>query len=669
MHSKRIIPCRHKDYAHLNIGVDFSELWDGAPENNQKSRGNWLGALKGRPLLADQLFPTIHALTHSDKPRVIKSRLSALRTLFRFLDAYEKWCEQQNTLILATEIKTLEDIATHHLQMWKTPSPTEGWQQPSWATYQAATQFLKEAAGRLCLTHLMIPSYARNKDIDRSDILDESIGNALIKALAKKANEIWAHWERSDLLAAKGRNFIGIERTPIYLRGHDTGNTTIVAEGGITEADLHATYRAAVAANNQLPLSRIQFLRVWGYHEVPTPNWWPSYRSDHPNAGMKIRIEDIQAGLYPTSDQLAILFLLFLARTGWNPSTALSLDITNEENWCKEYTEKYVWLFAYKPRSREWQDTVAIKNQRTGSYQIIMRLLARTEILRRAIEADPSLCTNINIARRSPWLYQRTIQKDKTPVHVELSTLLQGGALQRVITSYNQRQTESKRHIPPTTTPTDLRDIFAAATYANSGFSLFLTQLALGHKKSTTTFNYLRRRAWRAESENKKNEMFVALIDQVETHRVIDLTLLRAKMDGTQVTEAQIARLNVYRKYRTYVGMGCSDPTYPPAYIDSTNPRDGTMACIQGHLCAGCPKGRVFNDSLSGLTRRCAELEWLQDTLPVEVFQDSSLADQMLVLRATLTQWPAKAVDEHLAQWAMKIKSGEHQPIRFSGEH
>lgn len=669
--SDRVILCRHKDYRHLNIEINFSELWEGAPNQKQgQGKTNWGGGFRGRPHLADQLMPTLQIIAHNDKPPVLRSRLTSFRTFFRFLDRYEIWAGAQGGKVCPVAIDQLGAMTTHHLQLWKSVSPSGEWQQTGWDHYRSVTQCLREAVTRLGLPQLIVPSYSRHRPDDPRDFPDEAAGKLLVKALAKEAIAVFEHWERSDRLARAGRNLMGVERTPSASNNAKT--KTINREGGVSEADLHATYRAAVAANLDLPLDRIELLAIFGYgdgvNDRGTPSWWPRYQ-DGPRAGKQVRFIDVQSGLYPTAEQVAILFLLFLARTGWNPATADSLDIANEVNWCKEYTKKFVWLFGYKLRSQDWQDTVAIKNHRTGAYQIVKRLLARTEVLRRAIDRDPSLCTNSKIAKRSPWLYIRTNQNDAIPVRVEINKSRQNDVLRQVIAAHNMRQESAERRIPTTLSAGDLRDIFAGATFTNSNLSLFLTQLALGHKSSVTTFSYLRRRAWRAESEHKKNAMFVALIDQLETHRVINLTLLRAQMDGITVTQAQIDRLDAYRRYRTYSGTGCSDPTYPPAYIDPANPRDGTTRCVQGHLCAGCPKARVFNDSLPLLARRCAELEWLRDTLPLEVFQDSSLADQFLVIRSTLKQWPTDEVTHHVAHWSAQIISGMHRPIRFSGEH
>lgn len=661
--NSRILISRHKDFAHLNIGIDLSELWDGAPDEKQ-GNVNWSGGYRGRPLLAEQIFPAIKTSLQYAKPRNIRDYITNIRMFFRFLDAYEVWAAQQNSSTFSTEIKTFTDISTHHLQMWKTPSPKGEWKQANWNSYRGTTQVLRIAAERLNLTHLKFPSFTRNDPVDRSDIPDEKIGKLLVKALAKEVNAIFSHWERSDKLALIGRDLIDIEKMLL-----PRGQRTIVVEGGISEADLHATYRAAVAANNDMPLDKSGFLKALGCKRTSHTPWWPNYGPDHQMVGKRVELIGIQSGLYPTHDQISVLFILFLARTGWNQSTAELLDTINDNEWCKEYTKKFIWLFSYKPRSRQWQDTVSIKKHRTGAYQIIVRLLARTYKLRCALKVKPSLCTNSKIGERSPWLYQRTIQVQQTPIRVEIDSAELNRALRRVIASHNAQQKNDDMQIPMSLAVGDLRDIFAASTFANSGFSIFLTQLALGHKKSTTTFHYLRRRAWRAESEMKKNEMFVSLIDQIETHRVIDLTLLRAKMDGVTVTEQQIGRLEAYREHRTYVGMGCSEPTNPPAYIDPSNPCDGSTPCAQGHLCAGCPKGRVFNDSLPYLSRRSAELQWLRDTLQLEVFEDSSLADQFLVMRATLVQWPAEEVACQEEYWTARIASGEHRPIRFSGEH
>lgn len=662
--NNRVIVCTHKDFAHQKSGVDFSELWAGGVEEHQRNRGSkWHGAFRARPYLADQLVSVLRKTTANVREKSLLRSLSECRQFFRFLDAYETWAAMQENTKFQSAVNGVEDITTHHLQLWKTPSPGGEWRQAARDAYKSVCSLIRKIVNSLGLPPLIIPAHS-HPDYAK-DNPGDTIGQLLVLALARRAVDIYKHWDRSDLLALKGRDLIDVKRTT-----NRNKKETVQIEGGITEADLHATYRSAVRKNGDLPINLRQFLLIFGYGDgltsVPTlPIWWPFYH-DGPNKGRLVYFSDLQWGLYPQAEHTAVLFLLFLARSGWNQATAEMLDISKEENWCKEYAKRHTWLFAFKHRSNDWQETVSITQQRTGAYQIIKTIIARTEPLRRASQLSPSLSENYIISERSPWIYSRTNQPDQRPVRVEVSSAQLGVVLRLVIKAHNKAQENPDKRIPDNLAPGDLRDIFAAFSLVNSDFSLFVTQMALGHKNSVVTFNYLRRRAWRAESEKKKNTMFVALIDQIETHRVIDLTLLRAQMDGITVTQEMIERLN---SYRTYSGMGCTDPTHPPKHIDPTNPCDGTTSCAQGHLCPGCPKARTFNDSLPHLARRCAELDWLSDTLPLEVFQGSSLADQLLVLRATLKQWPGKEVENLLRHWTTQISNGSHKPIRFAGEH
>lgn len=672
MKSNRVVVCTHKDFAHLNIEIDFSEFWEGAPEENVGAGGaQWLGGFSGRPRLADQIVKVIRSRYQGNKPDQLRAIRLPLRPFFRFLDAYETWAQTQESTTFKAAVDGVEDLDLHHFQLWKTPSPGGEWKQAKMDAYKKVCTCLRQSVRDLGLPPLITPSYPHPQRSDNENV-DEATGKRLVNALARAAIEIFKRWERSDKLAAEGRDLTGIRRTRHRL-GY--GMDTINIEGGVTEADLHATYRSLVAKRGVVRIGRVEFLSIFGYElgqsgEVSNPLWWPRHQIG-PDAGLVVAIEELQSGQYPLVEDQAVLFLLFLSRTGWNPATAEMLDISSEDKWCKQYTEKYMWLFAFKHRANDWQDTVSITQHRTGAYQIIKSLMERTQTLRELIKSNPSISKNHLISERSPWIGIMATGKksDKERVSVGITNAAQSHVLRKVIEAHNKHQDGPDKHIPLNIVPGDFRDIFGAFAFSNTEYSLFMTQTALGHKKGVTTFSYLRRRAWTEESEKKKNALFIALIDQIQTHRKIDMTLLRAQMDGIAVTQEMIDRLDAYRRFRTYTGMGCTDPTHPPKYIDPTNPRDGTSPCAQGHLCPGCSKGKAFNDSLPHLARRCAEVEWLRDTLPLEVYAGSSLVDQLLVLRATLKQWTAKEVGELVAYWATQIATGKHKPIRFTGEH
>jgi hypothetical protein len=667
--NSRIIICTHKDSLKLNLGIDFSEFWDGAPKIYKGTGSyNWSGSFQGRPELANSLIPSIQKIITGKKLPKIRGFLTPLRNFYRFLDAYENWCKASEICTYSTQIRRLEDIDTHLLQMWKTPSPNGEWKRVERDAYILICMTIKNAIQCAQLPPLIIPLYPRPPYINLKEIPDEKIGKLVVRVLASAARKIFDRWERADSLAASGRNLLSLNKQrPIKPDGTPgVGKHTLVVEGGVNEADLHTTYRAAVLANGNLPLSEKEFLRKFVASSTQKPKWWPQYPSEHPLSNTTFSLKDLRHGLYPESHDMAILLLLFMARSAWNQATVEELDISEENKWCKQYTDKLIWLFSYKPRSNAYQDTVSLVRNCTMPYQIIRQLLTRTAPLRQAMAADYSLCDNPELGQRSPWLFVANYSKN-AKIYAGFGKSRGNDLVRTLREEIRAHNRANLDQIPESLTPSDLRDIFAGTIFQQE-FSLLQVQLALGHKSIATTFLYLRRKAWRAESEQKKNTLLVALIDQIETHKVIDLTLLHAQMDGINVTREMIDKLERYRKYMTYSGIACSDPTHPPAFIDGTNPRDGTVSCAQQHLCVLCPKGRVFNDSLPFLARRFAELVWLRDSLPFEVFSESSLPAQLKVMTVTLTQWPSLDVEKYAAHWASLIETGQHLPIRFTGE-
>jgi hypothetical protein len=150
---------------------------------------------------------------------------------------------------------------------------------------------------------------------------DKEVREAL-SLLKDEAYAIFARWDRADKLAAKGRNLLGIRRRIGVLGSF---------EFEVTEADAHATYRALIEQTGD-PIPTIYVLRrALGLNDDnrTLPGWWPKHSHDHPRAGKPVLIEDIVAGLYPTRDDIESLALLFIARSGWNPATTLSIDVTN----------------------------------------------------------------------------------------------------------------------------------------------------------------------------------------------------------------------------------------------------------------------------------------------------------------------------------------------------
>jgi len=667
MHSQpnAVIKCTHPDYLERDLSYRFDEFSTGArSELPSRGKKNWKGAFQGRPALFNQLLPVVRAHAQGKRPLAIGRIRSALRMFFRFLDQYETWANSVADIKSHLKIEVVDDLSPHLLLTWQAP-PFAVSTAIGESPYGFVASIIASARAYQRLPAMWIPAIRRKKQ-GPADVPDEGSGRDLINELVTRFGQVLTRWQRADDLARRGRNLVDLfSNSPPTLSSRERAEML----RDCTEADLHATYRAYIAKSGSIPFNFREVLSQLGYSENhrDLPGWWPEYQADHPNAGSAVKVDDMLKGLYPSFEDTVITVLLLCGRTGWNQATALALDTSKDANWFCKYSEKLVWMFAYKHRSRDWQDTLSWVKKRTGPYQIVVRFMERVQPLKAAILNDPSTCAMPNLALRSPWIYilpradARSVVRVLEPDHSDLKPVLK-----RVIESYNERNPQSPLS---KIRPSDLRDVFAGAIYKKSGYSLFLTQVALGHKQSRTTFHYLRSRAFRNESEKSKNQLIVAVFNQIQVHRKLDLTLLRAEMEGYQLTDDDIRRLEEARKNKTYSGMYCSRPANPPAYIDPANPRDGSTICRQGHRCAACPNGRVFNDSFEYLARRCAELEWLKDTTPAALFENSSDSDDLQVLRATLQQWPEGQVQAAIQNWTDQIRSGTHMPIRFAGEH
>jgi len=439
----------------------------------------------------------------------------------------------------------------------------------------------------------------------------------------------------------------------------------------MSEADAHATYRAVAAASGY-PLPTVQMVRgALGLAPgTKLPSWWPHYvdPSSIPEGrlvGGLISLRALAAGLYPTTQDLMKCALLCLGRSAWNPGTLSSLDIAN---WCSRYDERAIWVFSRKWRSGgAYQYTVSNERERTSVYGIICKLIERTKALRSWLKTNRDAHPTPDIALRSPWLGM----SDR--VNLLLMTVDPGNSfiinrhLKSAIAKHNQSP-DSKALVGDMNC-TDFRDIAAEWTYRNSRYSMWITMVLLGHKHLSTTRIYVATRASRRESHAAVSSVMDDVFQQIsESHRW-DPTLTRAAVEGMDLSEDAIARLNSYRDQRTYDGSVCSDPFHPPRRIDPSHPGDGKTRCIQGHRCAAacCPNGHVFKESLSWLARRTAELEWLEQKLGAVRFSTSTEKEDLSELQRTLSQWPEVEVQRELQHWREKLADGSHRPLRFAG--
>ena len=633
---ERVITCNHADFAGYTL--DLSEFWDGAPEN-RKGPGshNWAGGFQGRPLLADNLIETIRAKADQESPDALRVRRTSLRTFWRYLDAYERFSGDR--------VERLADVGSVLGGLWLEPPPKSLWSRPYRGAYESVHNLIQSAREEHGLTgHFWWPLSERDK-VSRADVPSEEQARELTHVLKAIAHAVYKRWSDSDHLAATGRNLI-----EVYRRGAPN------EEKKATEADCHATYRAIIAETGDPLPDAVEIRRVLGLDpsKPQLPPAWP------------VTLEQLANGLYPNHDDICCFVALFLARTGWNPATAFALDISNDE-WAQpigDPTANLWWIQSFKLRAELWQDTICSGKVSTGPYQIVTRLIARTAPLRALALTSPERTHLPAIAMRSPWLAY-SLGSRGSSVTVVYQTQYVGDQIKRLAREHNAR-TPHKVQIPETFKSSDFRDVVAAFTFRDSRYSMLLVQWVLGHKHLRSVRSYLRSRMWRQHSEAALKQFGTVLVDEIEVHKRVDPTILRARVENHEVTAEQVERLLAYR---TAVGMGCQDSRRPDPHIDPDNPLDGSRVCANGDRCAGCTQGVALWDSLPLLCKKVAKLEWLRGQFAGGSFYESHHADDLVVFEATIKQWPEEDVAAELAKWRMMIRNGSYRPAKFGGEH
>lgn len=658
--NKWSIRCNHPNYISKGVYHDFSTLADGAcdvaPTGSTQSR--WKGGFSGRPGLLADLMPYLAPLASGMSPQQASSRRSGLISFWRFLDAYEAFLEEQS--ISFRRVDRLHHITALHMKNYCLPGPNGSWRATQDSRARIIRSLIREAVIDQEIDDVFMPALPEVRN--RKETPPDEFGLELIAYLRKLVAHILLRWRRADQLASQGRNLLDFSRDPHP--GRARPSLPFIA----TEADAHTTYRALIkSTGNTLPTTTDLTSAAGLKQDGNLPTWWPRYAEGQELSGLPVRWYDVVSGLYPSGEDVALMFLLFLARSSWNPSVAASICI---DDWHAPYDSEHCWVFAPKSRSGgSLQWTISTLQGRTSCYSLVNALAVRAAPLRELLRERPDMANLPDVAIRSPWLgvtvagYKRLYAADP-----QVSATI-NNRLRSVITSYNQ--SPEARLVLPHMTAGDFRDIAAAIMYKKSKYSLWVLHLLLGHKNVRTSRDYGFRMSSFRESFNLVRRTMDDVLEQIAVHRKFDITITRAKLAGHEVSKQDIARLMAARRARTYDGCGCADRFHPPVEIDPTNPQDGCTTCIQQHRCAasGCRNAFVFSDSLPYLCRRVAELEFLREQVGLVRFEDGSEALDLKRLLITLRQWKEPEVRLHVQYWAERLADGSHKPIRFAGQH
>jgi hypothetical protein len=650
------------------MSVDFVELWkgSGASESNRKSRK---GDFSGRPALADTLWPALRKLSRDWAGLTLRSHKYSLQEFFRFLDSFEE---------LLQPVAGLQDCGELTAIFWLTP-PREGltWERPTY-THLNQTGRVLARAHRIAGTRdrFRWPVMTFEKASDKTYANDVQAREALT-LLKREAQGILARWAAADRMAAAGRNLLEIEP-----------NARRALDFEASKEDLHATYRAIIAKTGDPLPGPEKVAAELGCSTGRLPAYW------------FLRISDVQAGLYPTVDDLCCFACLVMARTGWNPSTVLSIDVSNDD-WAVRHGDPKndLWrLIAWKERAKAWQDTLCRGRHTTGPYFVINSLIDRAAPLRRlAKECPERFVSPASLAERSPFL--AAAQKNKMGSVVALLPNGQDGLTSKwwrnARDEHNKSVDEASRmllaqamktreegsenagpcapvrvKIPEDMIPSDWRDLYASFVFVDSRYSWLMVQWALGHKRLSSTRHYLRSRLWRKFGEERLAAVQDLMVSQLEDGE-LNYPVMRAKLEfGHEASPEDLARLKAFRDGRksnapTPSGYDCTTPFNPPRELDPGNPSDGSMRARCGDRCPGCPCAIAFDPS--AMAKRLVRLRLIRSEISLAAWHESQFSSDIECLEKDLLQWPEKTVRDLIDHWQRAFDTGEERLNPWAG--
>jgi hypothetical protein len=618
--------------------VDLSEFAVGGTAEQILSRVKhaWTGDFSGRPLFAMEIAELFRI--ERFEPEASKRMRHAFRNVFRFFDAFEAKH--------GTHIASITDVTDAHgpaLLAWLTGSRPGRYQRA-----KGALDALRRARGS---PPLFWP-VQRDDSVSTSEPVDIEAVRHLFNAFKHEGRCIKQMFTEGAELAATGLD----------------PRTSRVPREGIAREN-----RAWIVKEltKQRLLEKQELKDVGAYWRMlQGAHLGPSYLAPRMSERGRKGIVGALRWFYPSYQDTAVFLWLFLLATGWNLSTALGLDVSEDDAWCQAHphSAQFTVIHAFKARAGRHQFTLSMTKPEWHPYQIVRYMIERTKTLRATVrhrlalarkdyELAPSAAKSGKIAHleasvRSPWLYHILNKTGEVSSFNNADSVHLGPIARAVATAHGliERHPQLKK-----IATSDARDAWIGYAYVQSGYHVLLTQLASQHGDLRTLRHYLRSRRYREFSEKQVRKVQDAVFAEISTGGVVDPTRLHLLVANGAVTSEQERRLKDFRQ-RTRLGLGCLDPTNPPRQI-APDHKTGALCRVQ--RCTGCQHGVVFRESLVPLTRAYAELIHIQRTIPQTAWCGSSLEDELASIEETLKSFDPSEVESVAQEWSHKLQTGE----------
>lgn len=619
--------------------VDLTEFAEGGSIERvpAKARYAWSGDFNGRPILARQFAEMV--LSEQVSEKISRQFRWGLRNLFRFLDA-----DEANGGPVVAQLANVTDAHGSALLTWLGDNKNH--------TYRR----IKAVVDAMCLFHGRSKPFwpAREQEGPAQDEpMSRAAARALVNALKSEVRDLKRMFrEGTELADAGGPLRVGMD--PIWHWAQPHNRAWLVRD---------ATEDGLICKNELKKLGA--YWTLINYPDPPPPYLAP-LMGERGQKGWAAALR----WHYPAYQDMAILLWLFLLMTGWNLSTALSIDVSSPEKWFEPHPQNpaFAIIHSWKPRSGAPQFTVSLIKPEWHPFQILIYVIKITQVLRATVQkrldqaraayeqnrtdAGAARIAELEATVRSPWLYQLSNKLGEVSAFDDNDCTHFGPIAREAARRHGFLDTFPELE---DVTTSDARDAWIGYAYVESGYHVLLTQLAAQHKNLSTLRHYLKSVLYRMHSEAEVRKLQAAIFKELGEGRIIDPVRLRILVANGTITEEQEQRLADLRQ-RTRLGLGCLDPTAPPREI-APDHRPGAICRVQ--RCTGCENGLVFPESLDLLSRSYVELIQIQRKIPFTAWAGSSFEDELASVEATLRHFDSGEVRERVDGWTEKFESGE----------
>lgn len=638
-----------------NFFVDLRPFRDGVFE--KPVSGTWVGPYSGRPNLIWQLAPVLQASMIGLTSATAGNQLNSLRRWWRVLDTVEEAAAKADQpMDRVDDVRQLTEI---HRQ----------WAHASGMNRMQFQNFLQKVNPTLAA--LGVPQLhwkAPEDDDPRRHLPPEWQIKVWRNALKQEWFKVLNRWQKTDKLLA--------------------GELKATTEEDVILLKNYQYYQAMQQKVGKAFLTLIEVA-----DDISPQQFW------HKSENLAVTV--MRAGFFPDRWAADAAYHQCLAMTGWNSSTLLSLNASEDfllthpkddmrfiltpGNGSEGNGETYE-LTGTKSRSGGAEQRVfGLWKTKFGAGYIINTYLDRVAPLRIQLQQEYAVekaryaemksagagndcliaqykkVIKLEAGCRSVWLYQdlggiKWLNKKSNGFATVNGKIV--SYMPAMAHKINAQRDEGEKI--EAIKASDLRDAFALWSWRASGGNIFVVMKALQHRSIRSTSNYIDNNILNDENNQLYRQFSNHLFGELANGR-LDVTILTHLCRYGSVSEEMRQRLEEYRTLmRSRYGIACKDPFHPPKTIAPVFVPDGKRVCSL-QRCLLCKSHAILlPESIDGISQRAEELCALQVQLPIEMWISSKFQVELDNTLEALQLFDPAKVRECRTYWSEAILTGKH---------